>query len=102
MITPVKRGHIEPAAMRWGPFICMVVGGLFIMFDLTRHVVLDFGGPEELAMYDFTGELSTVGFIGLMLSWIGVFIFATGIMWFAEIPSKLSELWTSYAASKGW
>lgn len=77
-------------AVKWGPFALVTLGALFVMADLTRHVLLDLGlAGEELAMYNDDGGLTTVGTIGQLLTWLGVFMVASGIMWFANLPAKI-------------
>lgn len=87
---------MEPAIIRWGPFMCTALGALMIMVDLTRHVLLDLelaGG--ELAMYNDSGGLSTVGKVGVILTWSGLALFVSGILWFVEVPSHAQRWWAA-------
>lgn len=80
----------ENLAVKWGPFTLVTLGALLVMVDLTRHVLLDLElAGEELAMYNDDGGLTKVGQIGVMCTWIGVTMVATGVMWFANLPAKV-------------
>jgi len=87
----------ESVAAKWGPFICVVVGAMMVMFDLTRHVLLDLGlAGEEMAMYaNDEGALSPVGLIGVTCTWVGLVFVMSGIAWYANLPSKLAKAWDS-------
>jgi len=91
--TPKVRALEEPLA-KWGPLICVVVGAILIMFDLSRHVFLDLGlAGEEAAMYNDEGGLSPVGQIGVAGTWVGLVFVASGIACFANLPNKLAKGW---------
>lgn len=73
------------------PFTLTLLGALLIMVDLSRHILLDLGlAGAELAMYTEEGELSTVGMVGLVCTWVGMVLLATGISWFADLPGKVA------------
>jgi len=91
--TPKVRAA-EPLALKWGPFICVVLGAFLVMLDLTRHCLLDLGlAGEELAMYTDDGDLSTVGMTGVTCTWIGVVLISIGFSWWVNLPNKIAKQW---------
>lgn len=89
MVMKAKQDE-QNLALKWGPFTLVTLGALLVMVDLTRHVVLDLGlAGEELAMYTDKGDLSEVGVIGVVCTWVGVIFVASGIAWFANLPAKV-------------
>lgn len=95
--TPIVRKKVENVALRWTPFILVVIAALMIMVDLTRHVCLDLGGEAFywMAMYDRNG-LSLVGKTGIVLTWTGVAIFVTAFAWFSGLHKKLEKVFAPW------
>uniref|UniRef100_A0A7S4RTK4 Uncharacterized protein n=1 Tax=Alexandrium monilatum TaxID=311494 RepID=A0A7S4RTK4_9DINO len=102
--TPAKRSHL-PCPIRWGPFLGLILGTLFAMFDLTRHIFLDAGlFIATLHMYNPDGSLIFAGRFGQVSSWVGNIILLVAMVWFVlpdgghsrphllEHPSDVSDI----------
>jgi len=99
MQTPKARAGMAMAS-KWGPFLCVVIGAMLVMVDLSRHVLLDLGlAGGELAMYTDKGDISMVGRIGITCTWIGVALVASGVAWFADMPNKVAKQWEALTSS---
>lgn len=99
--TAVARKGME---LQWAPFTITVLGACLIMVDLTRHVLLDLDlAGAELAMYtDEEGafmDLSTVGLVGFICTWVGWGLLSIGIAWFVDLPGKAAAALASLSAA---
>mmetsp|Transcript_56942 Transcript_56942/g.133755 ORF Transcript_56942/g.133755 Transcript_56942/m.133755 type:complete len:106 (-) Transcript_56942:230-547(-) len=81
--TPTSRAKYKTWIGRWGPCLVLAVGSLMVIFDLTRHVLLDQGlFPKTLAMFSASGGLSTMGVFGVIMTWSGLCIVVLSMAWF--------------------
>lgn len=90
---------------KWGPFALVVTGALLVMVDLTRHILLDFEiVGEQGAMYndneDGSSELSLIGMVGVVCTWLGILSIGIGLGWFVNLPAKVIEAWKGATAEK--
>lgn len=80
-----------PTLQRWGPFALVLLGTLFVLLDLTRHVLLDQNiGVAHLPMYSSEG-LSTVGRLGVIFTWVGVALLVLGVGWLLGYQAGLKR-----------
>lgn len=99
--TPGDRASCGPLA-RWAPFACVVLGSLLMLFDLTRHMLLDKDiAPKALHMYNEDGSLTAVGRFGMVATWIGVALLVFGTGWFLDYRGKIKRVLSRcYGAEK--
>mmetsp|Transcript_9044 Transcript_9044/g.20106 ORF Transcript_9044/g.20106 Transcript_9044/m.20106 type:complete len:118 (+) Transcript_9044:605-958(+) len=93
--TPLTRGDCKTSAAKWGPSVMLVMGSIMVMFDLTRHVILDQGFLPVLAMFAPDGSLTPVGVLGVVLTWTGFAFVILSMAWYAGYPEWLAEKWLS-------
>lgn len=89
--TPIVRKNTSPL-LRWVPFFMVFLGTLLVLFDLTRHLLLDqdlFG--RELHMFNADGSLSPVGRFGVAATWIGLSLLILGMSWFTGWDQKAAS-----------
>jgi hypothetical protein len=92
--TPVTRRHVSPL-WRWVPFAMVLLGTLLVLFDLTRHLLLDqnlFG--RELHMFNSDGSLTPVGRFGVAGTWTGLVLLIFGTCWFVGWDKKIQDWWS--------
>lgn len=80
---------------KWGPVIFVVMGCVLLIWDPTRHLVLDhgcFGMERHLAMYDDDGGLSSIGRASKMATHLGVLFLSVGLLWFVGAPEKFVKI----------
>lgn len=83
--------HKAPVS-RWGPSILVIMGAFCVLFDLTRHVLLDQNiAPMLLHMYNGDGSLTPIGMLGMLLTWVGTALVTVGLMWFLEYDKKVAR-----------
>eukprot|EP01029_Cantina_marsupialis_P008471 TRINITY_DN2008_c0_g1_i1.p2 TRINITY_DN2008_c0_g1~~TRINITY_DN2008_c0_g1_i1.p2 ORF type:complete len:126 (-),score=25.93 TRINITY_DN2008_c0_g1_i1:564-941(-) len=99
-----KRQFLKSAFKRNGPVIFAILGTIFIMADLTRHVLQDYkvwpshGGILPSAQYrsDCGSEsvrcLSPLGWVFYISTYVGFALFMTGTLWNSNIVGKLKEI----------
>mmetsp|Transcript_38837 Transcript_38837/g.70732 ORF Transcript_38837/g.70732 Transcript_38837/m.70732 type:complete len:106 (+) Transcript_38837:558-875(+) len=81
--TSTSRAKYKTWVGRWGPCVLLAVGSLMVIFDLTRHVLLDQGlFPNTLAMFSTSGGLSSIGVVGVIFTWVGLLIVVLSMAWF--------------------
>jgi len=91
--TSEERKHIASPQI-WAPLCLCVIGAAFVMLDLTRHMLLDFGiGIEYLPMYQDDGNLTQVGKAGVLCTWVGMVALIVGVAWLIDLPSKMRKRW---------
>lgn len=82
--TDKTRSHLAPF-WHWAPVSLYLLGGLLVMEDLTRHLLLDQGiGTSRLPMYQDNGNLTLVGRIGVACTWIGIALLFISIVWLVK------------------
>lgn len=97
--TPGRRGHLSSWAATWGPFVGLVLASLMVMFDLTRHVLLDADlFNEALHMFNRDGSLTPAGCIGMGLTWLGNALLAASLIWYL-VPLK--QTWCDSGIDQG-
>lgn len=80
---------------KWGPVIFVAMGCLLLIWDPTRHLVLDHGGfgmEQQLAMYNAEGGLSAMGRASQKATQLGFLFLIFGLLWFLGMPAKLSKM----------
>lgn len=94
MRTPVARRKAQPA-LRWVPFAMVLVGTLLVLFDLTRHCLLDQNlWGKQLHMFNPDGSLTAVGLFGQIATWIGLILVIVGTGWFVGYDKKIYSMFT--------
>jgi hypothetical protein len=90
--TPAARRKAQ-LALRWVPFAMVLLGTLLVLFDLTRHMLLDqnlFG--KQLHMFNPDGRLTAVGLFGQVATWIGLALVIVGTGWFVGYEKKIYSM----------
>lgn len=80
---------------KWGPVIFVVMGCVLLIWDPTRHLMLDhgcFGMERQLAMYNDDGDLSPIGRASKSATHLGVLFLSVGLLWFIGVPAKLVKI----------
>lgn len=80
---------------KWGPVLFVVLGCVLLIWDPTRHLILDHGGfgmERQLAMYNSEGGLSTMGRASQRATEFGFLLLSVGLLWFLGVPEKLSKI----------
>lgn len=68
---------------RWGPALFVALGCLLLLWDPTRHLILDHGySPERFAMFDDDGHLTPMGQFSQLSSVFGFVLLFSGLLWF--------------------
>lgn len=89
--TPGDRSQYN-CLLRWTPFACVVIGSLLMLFDLTRHLLLDQNvAPVALHMYNSDHTLTAVGRFGMTATWVGVVLLVFGTGWFLNYHLKIKN-----------
>jgi len=79
-------------ARKWGPFFCIMFGMLWMMSDLTRHLLNDSFGIMPMFNDDdqYTVWAYLFTFFG---TWFGAFLLISGILWDTHLLQKVAQAW---------
>lgn len=93
--SATARSRAENSLAKWGPVIFIAMGCGLLIWDPTRHLILDHGGlgiESRLAGYRDDGSMTPMGHASKMSTHIGVIFLAIGLLWFVGVLEKISKL----------
>lgn len=84
-------------ARKWGPFWCIFWGMIFMMADLTRHLLND--AFNIMPMENDDGSYTVYGIVfTFILTWLGAALLLVGILWDTKLIQKVSQ---KFRAARG-